>query len=245
MFKFIKNISSSSGFSDEINPAREILKEATALKKEKKYNEACKKLKEAYAAKRASELMIEERLRLPMYLQLANKNDEGWRILNELNSKYTGPISQAKIANQMRVFLQNEKKYTQAILMAAWCICKDVELNRSNMQDSIERADWKATDGLFISSIIDDKKMVYGKTPKGNPIKDPAYKIFIDNINEITSTDGIVRSMLPLLKKAKKEKVAENLSSSISEYLKSSECYDLIEVRSIVNRFLSNKEDSV
>lgn len=116
--------------NSDINPAREMLKDAAALKKEKKYDEACEKLKEAFSLEGAEDLMIKERIRLPMYLQLAKRNDEGWQILNELNVHYTDVFSQAEIANQMRVFLQKEKKYTQAVLFSVWSICKEVERDK-------------------------------------------------------------------------------------------------------------------
>ena len=92
--------------------ARNILIEATALKKEKKYIEACDKLREAYSADGAENLVIEERLRLPMYLQLAGKNDEGWDELNRLNSRYVDQLSQPIIAHQMRIFLRKEHNET-------------------------------------------------------------------------------------------------------------------------------------
>ena len=90
------------------NESRTLLKQATALKKEKKYIEACNKLQEAYEADGADNLMIEERLRLPMYLQLAGKNDEGWDELNRLAKKYTDKFSQPIISNQMSIFLRKE-----------------------------------------------------------------------------------------------------------------------------------------
>lgn len=92
--------------------ARNLLMEATALKREKKYIEACVKLREAYSAEGAENLMIEDRLRLPMYLQLAGKNDEGWAELNRLSARYVDQFSQPRIANQMRVFLRKENNET-------------------------------------------------------------------------------------------------------------------------------------
>jgi hypothetical protein len=94
------------------SPARTLLKEATALKKEKKYIEACVKLREAYSADGAENLMIEDRLRLPMYLQLAGKNDEGWDELNRLSSRYTDQFSQPRISHQMKIFLRKENNET-------------------------------------------------------------------------------------------------------------------------------------
>jgi len=88
--------------------ARDLLKEATELKRAKKYNEACDKLRDAYSADGSENLMIEERLRLPMYLQLAGRGDEGWDKLNQLSAKYTDQFSRPRIAHQMKVFLRKE-----------------------------------------------------------------------------------------------------------------------------------------
>ena len=90
------------------NPSRNLLKEATALKKEKLYIEACDKLSEAYLADGAETLMIEDRLRLAMYLQLAGKSDEGWTELNRLLKIYNDQFSNQTILNQMKVFLKKE-----------------------------------------------------------------------------------------------------------------------------------------
>jgi hypothetical protein len=89
--------------------SRNLLKEATNLKKEKKYIEACAKLQEAYLASGAENLMIEDRLRLPMYLQLAGKNNDGWDELNRLLANYTDECSNPKIMYQMKIFLKKEK----------------------------------------------------------------------------------------------------------------------------------------
>ncbi len=101
-----ENLSLSGSQNSDL--ARNLLKEATVLKKEKKYIRACEKLREAYSANGSENLMIEERLRLPMYLQLAGKNDEGWDELNRLLKKYTDPYSPPIISHQMKVFLKKE-----------------------------------------------------------------------------------------------------------------------------------------
>ena len=92
--------------------ARNLLKDATALKREKKFIEACAKLREAYSADGAGNLMIEDRLRLPMYLQLAGKNDEGWDELNTLSARYVDQFSKPRIAHQMTIFLRKENNET-------------------------------------------------------------------------------------------------------------------------------------
>lgn len=239
-------VSSTLIANNEINPAREMLKEATALKKKKRYDEACEKLKEAFSINGAEDLMVKERMRLPMYLQLAKLNDEGWRILNELNVQYTDVFSQAEIANQMRVFLQKEKKYTQAVLFSVWSICKEVERDRKNIQGSIDLADQWATNKDDFGFLPEGRKeKVYGKTPKGNPITDSAYKMFNDRVADRLSKESVSDRILPLLKKAKKEQLVDNLSEAISKYLKASEYYDLREVRDIINTNLMNEETDV
>lgn len=99
------------------------LKDATALKREKHFDEACELLRQAYALPSDGTLLLNDHLRLPMYLQLAGKADDGWRELNRLNVKYTDPASQAEIAHQMSVFLQNEGRRAEAVLFEVWAIC--------------------------------------------------------------------------------------------------------------------------
>ncbi len=230
------NISASISINNEINPARELLKEATQLKHDKKFDEACEKLKEAYSAKGADELMVKERLRLPMYLQLAGKNDEGWKILNEINITFIDVFSQAEIANQMRVFLQKEKKHKQAIMFGAWCICKEIERDRSNIESCINMTDEMAK----LSSELDflggnnEKEEVFAHTPSGNPITDSAYKMFIDRIEYSISLEGIKERLAPMFKRAKLESDLDRVSSKFSDYLKSCNKYDLSEVRDII-----------
>ena len=55
-----------------------LLKKATDLKKEKKYLDALDVLKKAINQGK-DEVTILHRLRVPMYLTLAGKNDEAWR----------------------------------------------------------------------------------------------------------------------------------------------------------------------
>lgn len=105
----MQQIDTNAAFS---SAARNVLKDATALKREKKFVEACEKLREAYSADGAENLMIEDRLRLPMYLQLAGKNDAGWDELNRLYGRYTDQFSRPRIEHQMQVFLRKENNET-------------------------------------------------------------------------------------------------------------------------------------
>lgn len=93
-------------WTEKVSAAYELLKEATVLKKAKKYDEACTKLRDAYALAGENSLMIEVTLRLPMYLQLAGKNDEGW---DELCRLFTAKReSHVQIVYQMKIFCDKE-----------------------------------------------------------------------------------------------------------------------------------------
>jgi hypothetical protein len=234
-------ITSQLVVNDEPNPAREKLKEATALKREKRFLEACEKLREAYSAEGAENLMVKELLRLPMYLQLAGRGDEAWSILNEMNLKHLDVFSQAEIADQMRVFLEKEKKYVQALLFLGWSICKEVERDRSNIQSSLNLSDQMARMKREYSFLDQDQK-VYGQTPSGNPIVDPAYEMFTKRVEQSTSFEGVKERFGKLLKKAKKESCGEQLSAAISDYLREAPVYDIRELREVIEYGIGAKD---
>ncbi|HBR3802244.1 hypothetical protein [Klebsiella pneumoniae] len=63
---------------------RELLKEATQLKRKKEFDAACEKLKEAYSHRGGEYWTIAESLRLPTYLQLAGRRKEALQAFNDL-----------------------------------------------------------------------------------------------------------------------------------------------------------------
>ena len=223
--------------------ANDLLKEATQLKKEKCFIEACEKLKEAYTVADADELTVKDLLRLPMYLQLVGEYDEGWRNINELNAKYTDVFSQAEIANQMRVFLQKEQKFKPAIQFSVWSICKDIERDLSNLLESEKLADEIAKMNAEYSFLDDSDKNseVVGTTKKGNPITDKTYVMFQERIAENKSIDGIFNRLDKDLKKAQLTLITLPLSEDISHYLTTAEHYKLSEIGNMVN----NRVDGV
>lgn len=214
------------------SPARDLLKEATALKKEKKFIEACDKLHEAYLADGAEDLMIEDRLRLPMYLQLAGKNEDGWDELNRLLAKYNDQFSQPTIANQMRVFLQKEGKAKKAVLYGIWTLCKVIEANNKNLDSCYRLADSK-------ERLILDSEPVVGQTPNGNPIYDSSYQFFVDRVNKQFTREEIESHITPLLKKAKLDQLLDSLSSDLREYLLSNKSYDIKDIQIICEKFIA------
>jgi hypothetical protein len=189
--------------------ASDLLKQATQLKKEKLYDEAIEKLKAAYVAYGHESLMTKDLLRLPMYLQLAGRKDDGWRILNEMNIKLTDVFSQADIANQMRVFLQKEKNFQQALVFSAWCICKEVERDRLNME-------------------------VFGDVKKGGSITDPGYLIVKERFEFSQRIEGVMATIKIDIKKAKLESKEQIICQSLSDYLLNTKSYQLAKIRDIV-----------
>jgi len=93
--------------------ARKLLMEATALKNQGQYLEACDKLKQAYRSDGSKDLFIEERIRLPMYLLLAGREEEGIAFLNQLERRFDDPISQAVISKQRTIFQKKANKDKQ------------------------------------------------------------------------------------------------------------------------------------
>lgn len=127
------------------NPSRNLLKEATALKKEKRYLDACNKLREAYLADGAENLMIEDRLRLPMYLQLAGRNDEGWAELNRLLKKYNDQFSNSIILNQIKIFLKKEGNPNATNQVR---VIESVELSKISTSDDNLQETWRDNEDI-------------------------------------------------------------------------------------------------
>ena len=251
MFQFLKNVfgksqhektkySTPKDLSSKYrgNIARDLLKEATKLKKEKKYSEACEKLNEAYISQGSKDLSVKDHLRLPMYLQLDGKSDEGWKILNDLNSKYTDVYSQVDIANQTRIFLQKENKNKKAIYFGVWTLCKEIERDRKNINDCLKMADEEAAlDAEYdLSDSTNKNYKVYAYTSKGNPVTDQAYDMFCKRVEYNVSINGVKKAVTPLLKKARLESISEDFSKTLSKYLNTKIRYDFGEVQEIISK---------
>ena len=106
-----------------------LLKEATELKKSGNVDTAIEVLKEAYREIEKSTISygVEVFLRLPQYLQIANRNDEAWReFQNLLSNGYPNQLrtislfhmDHSLIYDKMRLFLQRENKPQEAVIFA-------------------------------------------------------------------------------------------------------------------------------
>lgn len=222
--------------------ARELLKEATTLKKEKKYKEACEKLTEAYATEGAENLTIRQKLRLPMYLQLAGEADEGWRILNEMNITYSDIHSQVAIADQMTSFLNKEKNYKQALIHSLWHYCLEILRLKQHSFEIQQR----------INQLIEENQKIYGELSRLG-VQDTNYNQGEDrgiqsleshkaSINQETqekfSLETLRKHFGKLLKKLKREDILESLAVDFQAYLTSNQRYRFSEVRDIILRHL-------
>ena len=117
------------------NDISSLLSHATELKK-KDVNRAIETLKRAYViiAKSNTEYSVETFLRLPLYLQEANKSNEALIEFNNLlNNGYPNehrikiliPMHQARIYDKLRLFWQREKQPVKAISYGVYSILLD------------------------------------------------------------------------------------------------------------------------
>jgi|GEM_PF-672823 len=231
----VNNLTDDNNFSvKEKNLSRILFKEATQLKKENQYGAACRKLEEAFSAASDDEIVLKDRMRLPMYLQLAGKNDEAWQAFNELNVTYIDVFSQAELANQMRIFLQKEKNFRHALLFESWAICKELVRDNMNIFRIHENADMYSSMGLKINF---DEKTPLGYTKKGNPIFDSSLRMFEDRISSAKSSEVVEKRIERLVSKSNMKGSCLEIASTLSNYLSTNEEYKLDEVKNILQKF--------
>lgn len=148
--------------SDEsIEKIQEWVSEAVKHKGEKDYEKALECLDKVYREAAMYEIIsnhFSHYIRLPAYLQLAKKNDEGWRQLNLLANgilPHRGPNPtelatdidwRIEVSDKTRLFLEREKKFEQAL----WERCTKNMLStaramRNHMEasEAVNNEDWK------------------------------------------------------------------------------------------------------
>ncbi len=221
---------------------RDRLKEAATLKKEKKYVEACQKLREAYTVDGAGTLTINDRLRLPMCLQLAGRADEGWEEMNRLNVTYVDLHSQICIAAHMAKFLRKERNYRDAVMFAVWELFKRKELDMDTLesiirmadQESAQDAEWKAI-GLSRWSVA---MPTTGTTPNGNPIHDVSYAALLNRLNSAYGDEALFAVLGPDLVKIGAEECVSAIAIDMSHLFAQTPPYNLASVRNTLARHL-------
>lgn len=220
--------------------ARTLLKVATALKRARRYDEAVAMLRRAYDAPTQSPMTIQERLRLPMYLQLAGRADEGWGEMNRLNITYVDQYSQISIAAQMATFLRKEGKYKNAALFTVWALCKHREVDVDTHASIVRSADQKPASAAEWEALglprWPQTMPATGTTPSGNPIYDVSYPSVHRRLTEGYSPAGIRAWLGRDLAKAVANEAA--LVVDLSNYLAGPPPYDLVSVRTILAKHL-------
>ena len=129
----------------------ELLKQATTKKKAGDLESAIKLLRDAYKeiGKSSIAYPVNTFLRLPAYLQEAEKSDEAWRELNnmltkgypnQLNNPEIIPIDHSAIYDGMRLFLQREGKSGSAVKFGGLSyICGAIGLYKQGRRDELKK----------------------------------------------------------------------------------------------------------
>ena len=214
--------------------AKQLLKDATQLKNSKNYDDACAALREAYAVN-PDGITLSKRLRLPAYLALAERNDEAWRDLNELNLKWTEPRAQAEISKNMSSVLQVEKRYREALVHECWAYAMEMHDCKALVEGCIASADKEA------SAASDDKyawmdagRKPTGETPSGNPIYDCSFPSFDKGLKERLSCEAIIKRVRSLVLKIADEQSATAFVERMSALLERSGKVDFVRIRDLV-----------
>lgn len=186
--------------------ATELLKVATALKKDKKLKQACEKLKEAYMAEGGEFLPVESRLRLPMYLQAAGENEQGLEELKKIviDPAFSDVFSQLAIANQMRIFFDKEKNYHQSLVYLVWALCKGNESAYYSLLDK----DLSGEQRQYFTKAIESRQ----------------------------SIEGLKERLQKPLKKIGRENEIEALCAKVADYLRGKKKYDINAVIKILSQ---------
>lgn len=227
-------------------PAREpsrveqLLKVAAQLKKEKRYDEACSTLMEAFSIA-DEQVALSHRLRLPSYLLLAGRTDEAWCCLNELNVQFTEPEAQAAIASEMVEVLKKEGRFREALVHECWAYAMEVWPYRAFVDECIESADKEAiaseTDEF---AWLDAGRKATGKTPAGNPIYDCSYPSFKASLKKRLTVGAVTSSVGPLIRKFADAKAVGPFVKRFLMLLKASGRPDFVQVRSLVDELLGS-----
>lgn len=220
---------------------RTLLKEATALKRAKRYDEAVLMLRRAYETP-PGPMRIEERLRLPMYLQLAGRADEGWGEMNRLSITYVDQASQITISAHIAAFLRKEGKYKTAALFGVWTLFKYKELDVHTHASLVHSADQKpASDAewkvLGLPPIPRGQKT--GTTPSGNPIYDVSYPAVKRRLAEDYDSEAIRDLLDRDLAKVAANNVISAMVPDLSHYLTEPPPYDIEALKKIFGKHLA------
>lgn len=205
---------------DAYERAYPYLRKATQLKKEGDIEAAISSLRTAYGIA-GKDIGVDERIRLPQYLQIAGRNDEAWKEFNDLiieagssQIKELAYFDLENIYDKMRLFLQREGRFIDAIgtgVLSYTCFVRAV----------------------FFQATSNQKVFTYMREER---TKQLAF---------ITEEGFIEKMVFPLLKKAGKEKYLDDMKTIIFSGVKKLPDVSAVEAISInVNNLLGNLKES-
>lgn len=160
------------------------LRKATAEKDAGNFDEAINLLRRAYEVTKidGTEHSVETFLRLPLYLQKAGRNDEGWKEFNLLlTNGYPNQnkdlqfvaMTNSKIYDKMRLFLQRENKNDLAIKFG---VCSYVSwavgLHRQNRKDELEDYMSEETVEYNVEKLLKNAKKIHLKDKLVEAVKE-------------------------------------------------------------------------
>ena len=191
-------VTATSTFTESVETkANKLAKEATELKKEKRYKEALNKFIEASKADGNEEFSVQMNLRLPMYYQLLDRRDEAWGALQDLSHKYNKPSDQSRIYDKMRLHLQKEKSHMGAIPHGIFAFIMTTQGHQELVYSNLQTL---------------DEYNQRGADPK---VVKESLKMDIDRMKNNYSNKVVSDMLEPLLKKAKMEDIKKPLMSEI------------------------------
>ena len=191
-------VTTTSTFTEPADTkANKLAKEATKLKKEKKYKEALNKFLEAIKADGSEDFSVQLELRLPMYYQLLGRRDDAWGALQDLSHKYNKPSDQSRIYDKMRLHLQKEKSHMGAIAHGIFAFIMTTQGHQELVYSNLQ--------------ILDEYKQ-RGIDPK---VVNESLKMDIDRMKNNYSNKVVSDMLEPLLKKANMEDMKKPLMSGI------------------------------
>ena len=202
-----------------IDPVQPLLTQAVTHKKAKEWDKALACLDEAYklAAQQSYDYMEwSNYLRLPAYLQLAGRNDEAWGWLNKLNCgdfPYRGQSNEIAfqlgwrviVSDKMRLFLEREKKFKQALIQRAV----------TQYLDAARSFQWV----IQASQEVEAKAWINEFTADDPEVQETEKEHILDNLERATESSikhGIPALTEELYKTAKKAKLSIEATEEIA-----------------------------
>lgn len=189
---------------------RELLKEATKLKRDGDYLAACSLLRVAFDMESPElRLDIRERLRLPVYLNFAGRPEEAWEDLLQVKRDFPNIFDQFVIDGKIYAFHKDDRNYDQALCALITGRFRYLAHMRDTVRKIEQVADFNALENTKYGRPTARSVPVTGTTQSGNPIFDISYvyqlqtfkrdillRSLINDFEEITT----LRSKLPTAK---------------------------------------------